>query len=169
MIKNTIIILFFFCSLLSCTKQSPQLPSNKANSKNENGASLALINQNLAQKEDSILLIIAQKDEAYKKSEFGFWYKIVEKSNGLKINDKDKCKFSYQMMLLDRKVIEKGVKQIVIGQKQIIVGLEEGIKLMRKGESASFIIPWYIAYGMNGNKKNVPPYKSVIYNIEMLE
>lgn len=169
MIKNTIIILFFFCSLLSCVKQSPQLPANKGNTINEEVTNLLLINQNLAEKEDSILRLYAQKDTAYKKSELGFWYKINKSANGAVIKDKDKCRFTYKMIFLDGKVVENAEKQIVIGQKQIVVGLEEGIKILRKGESATFIIPWYLGYGMKGNKPHVPPYKSIIYQINVYE
>lgn len=169
MIKNSIIILFFFCCLCSCIKQSPQLPANKGNITNEEVANLLLINQKLAEKEDSILLLLAQMDTSYKKSDLGFWYKITKSANGAKINDKDKCRFAYQMMLLDGKLLESAEKQIVIGQKQIVVGLEEGIKLMHKGQSGTFIIPWYLGYGMKGNKPLVPPYKSLIYHIDVFE
>lgn len=145
------------------------MPSNKGNKETESATNLLLINQKLAAKEDSILQLYAQKDTAYKKNDLGFWYKINQKANGAKIKDKDKCRFTYQMLLLNGKVIEKADKQIVIGQKQIVVGLEEGIKQMHKGESATLIIPWYLGYGMNGNKPLVPPYTSVIYQIKIYE
>lgn len=167
MIKNTIIILFFICVFFSCVKKSPQLPSNKGNTNVDEITNLVLINQNLAQKEDSILQLRAQKDTSFKKNNLGFWYKIDQKSKGSSIKEKDKCRFSYRMMLLDGKVIERSEDKIVIGQKQIVVGLEEGIKLLHRGESATFIIPWYLGFGMNGNKTTVPPYKSIIYVIKI--
>ena len=167
--KNRVFIFILFCSLLSCVKQSPQPPSNKGNTGDENVATLLVINQNLTLKEDSILEKFVQKEIGYKKSDLGFWYKIQQTAAGKLIKDKDKCQFSYQMAFLNGKVIEKAEKQIVIGQKQIVVGLEEGIKLMHKGDSATFIIPWYLGYGLKGNKPNVPPYTSLIYHIKVNE
>lgn len=163
--KNKIIIYLVFCSFLSCIKQSPQLPSNKGNIEDENVTTLLLINQKLASKEDSILELFAQQDKAYKKSDLGFWYKINQYAEGELIKDKDTCRFAYKLMLLDGKVVEKADKQIVIGQKQIVVGLEEAIKLLHKSENATIIIPWYLAFGMKGNDKLVPPYTSIIYQI----
>lgn len=167
MIKNRIFIFILFCSFLSCVKQSPQLPSNKGNTGDENVATLLLMNQKLALNEDSILAKFVPKGKGYKKSDLGFWYKIHLSNLGTFIKDKDKCQFVYQLTSLDGKTMEQTEKQIVIGQKQIVVGLEEGIKLLHKGDSATFIIPWYLGYGMNGNKPNVPPYTSLIYIIKV--
>ena len=165
--KNRILIFILFCSLLSCIKQSPQLPSNKGNTGDENVATLLMINQKLAVKEDSILAKFVHKGLGYKKSDLGFWYKIQQSTVGALIKDKDKCQFAYQLTSLEGKVLEKNNKQIVIGQKQIVVGLEEGIKLLHKGDSATFIIPWYLGYGMKGNNPTVPPYTSLIYHIKV--
>lgn len=165
--SNKIIIFLVFCSFLSCIKQSPQLPSNKGNVVDENASTLLLINQRLALKEDSILELLALQDKAYTKSDLGFWFKMNQTIGGQPIKDKDTCRFAYNLMLLDGKIVEKAEKQIVIGQKQIVIGLEEAIKLLHKGENATIIIPWYLAFGMNGNDKLVPPYTSIIYQIQV--
>ena len=167
--KNRIFIFILFCSFLSCVKQSPQLPSNKGNTSDENVAALLVINQKLALREDSILAKFVPKSTGYIKSDLGFWYKIYPSTGGTLIKDKEKCQFAYQLTSLDGKVMEQTNKQIVIGKKQIVVGLEEGIKLLHKGDSATFIIPWYLGYGMKGNKSVVPPYTSLIYHIKVMK
>jgi len=165
--KYRIFIFILFCSFLSCVKQSPQLPSNKGNTVDENVATLLVINQKLALKEDSVLAKFVLNDTGYKKNDLGFWYKIHKSNAGAFIKDKDKCQFVYQLTSLNGKLMEQNEKQIVIGQKQIVVGLEEGIKLLHKGDSATFIIPWYLGYGMNGNKPTVSPYTSLIYHVKV--
>jgi len=166
-----IIFLFFFCFLLlSCHKQQPQLPSNKGVEIDKNAVSLLAINQNLAKKEDGILKTIAlQKDKAFKKSEIGFWYKIERLGKGSKINDSTVCTFTYSLMSLKGKLLQRNEKQIVIGKNQIIAGLEEGLKLMNKGDSATMIIPWYLAYGMKGEEPLIPPYTSLIYEVKVFD
>lgn len=152
----------------SCKKQAPQLPSNKVVADNTETKTLLDINQNLASKEDSLLEVFAlKKDKAFIKNEIGFWYKIVLAGKGPKVEDKSTCNFSYRLTLLNEKTVEKGKKQIVIGKKQVVSGLEEGMKLLHYGDSATFIIPWYLGYGMNGNKPQVPPYTSIIYHIKL--
>ena len=164
---GSILLIGWLVVLISCTKQAPQLPSNKFVADNSDTQTLLAINQNLALKEDSLLEIFAKKDQSFKKNDLGFWYKIVRAGNGLKVKDKTECNISYQLMLINGKIVEKSNKQIVIGKKQIVIGLEEGLKLLHYGDSATFIIPWYLGYGMKGNKPLIPAYTSIIYQIKL--
>jgi len=152
--------------IISCGRQSPQLPSNKGNSIDKNAVSLLAINENLAKKEDAYLKKIAlQKDKSFKKSEIGFWYSIDKLQNGVQLKDSVNCRFKYTLFSLNGKQLKNEEKQIVIGKKQVVVGLEEGLKLMKKGENATFIIPWYLAFGMKGDEPLIPPYTSLIYKV----
>jgi FKBP-type peptidyl-prolyl cis-trans isomerase len=152
----------------SCKKQVPQLPSNKTVVDHSDEKGLLIINENLAAREDSILEIYASKnDKALKKADLGFWYKIAHSGSKTRIADKANCSFSYKLLLISGKMVDKGRKQIVIGKKQIVVGLEEGIKLIHHGDSAVFIIPWYLGYGMKGEESLVPAYTSIIYEIKL--
>ena len=60
--------------------------------------------------------------------------------------------------------LKEEIKTNKLNKKELPTGLEEGLKLMRKGESARIIIPWYLAYGMQGNEE-IPPYTSIIYDV----
>ena len=164
---SSLIVSVLLIVFSSCNKPLPQLPSNKGNIADENVAKLLIINQSLAIKEDSILNQFTKKDAAFKKNELGFWYKIDQTTNGQSLKDKDLCKFTCKILLLNGKVLSDDDKQIIIGKKQVVMGLEEGLKLMHKGENATFIIPWYLGYGMKGNEPLVPPYTSLIYNIKL--
>lgn len=167
---NFAFIVLCFCLLMSsCVKQAPQLPSNKGVEADSSAVSLLKINSNLTAKEDSIIKKVAESKSSFKKNELGFWYKIDKHETGKAINDSVECKYTYNLKLLNNKIIESGTNQIVIGQKKIVTGLEEGLKLMHKGESATFIIPWYLGYGMTGNKPLIPPYTSIIYEVKILE
>jgi len=164
-----IFIILFFCFLIfSCHKQSPQLPSNKGVEKDQNGESLLAINENLAIKEDGLLRKFAlQQKKTFKRSDLGFWYRIDQPGNGTKITDSVSCRVSYRLLSLDGKELERDVKQVIIGKKQVVTGLEEGLKLLKKGDSATFIIPWYLAFGMKGNEPIIPGYTSIVYRIKV--
>lgn len=162
------LIILLFAVFSSCKKQIPQLPSNKIEVDNSEAIALLDINQNLTVKEDSLLEVFAKKqNKTYVKHELGFWYAIEQAGTGKKVNGKATCNFSYELTLLNGDKIEVGRKQITIGKKQVVPGLEEGIKLLHYGDSATFIIPWYLGYGMKGNKPKVLPYTSVIYSIKL--
>ena len=166
---SSLIAFVFLIGFSSCNKPSPQLPSNKGNTVDENIAKMLSINKTLALKEDSILNQFTKTDKTFKKSELGFWYKIDQTAAGKFIKDKDSCNFTCKMLLINGQVVLEDQKQIVIGKKEIVMGLEEGLKLMHKGESATFIIPWYLGYGMKGSEPLVPPYTSLIYKIKILK
>lgn len=167
---RTVLPLILLALLISCAKHKPQLPSNKGNVVDKSGAFLLEMNQRLTLKEDSILLKFVQKsDKGFKKNELGFWYAILQDTKKTKLQDKDFCTFDCKISLLNGKVLLTEVKQANIGKKELVQGLEEGLKLMRKGESATFVIPWYLAYGMKGNGKLIPPYTSLVYEVRLYE
>ena len=167
-IKNTIALLFVFVMLLSCNRQKPQLPSNKGSETDTSTVSLLTINRNLAKKEDVCLKqYVFHTDKSFKRNELGFWYKIEHAGKGSGIKDSTTCKISFRISTLNGKELQNEMKQVAIGKKQVATGLEEGLKLMNKGDSATFIIPWYLAYGMKGSEPLIPPYTSLIYKIKV--
>lgn len=156
--------------LLSCGKPAPQVPANKNNTGDPEVQALLNLNKNLALREDSILAEYVKTNRPdYMKSELGFWYKIEQTAHGPLLKEKELVSFRYEMSALDGTALDEGEKEIETGRKEVVPGLEEGLKLMRKGETATFIIPWYLAYGMRGDSNNIPPYTSLIYRIFLLE
>ena len=169
--KGSYTFIILLCvTLFSCNKQAPQLPSNKVVVDNSKANTMLAINQDLAAKEDSLLnILVKKKYNSFSKSDMGCWYKIDQPGKGKKINDKSVCSFSYKLILTNGKVVESGKNQVTIGKNQIVNGLEESLKLLHEGDSATIIIPWYMAYGMKGKEPKIPPYTSIIYQIKISE
>ncbi len=61
--------------------------------------------------------------------------------------------------------------EYMVGQeKQLIKGLEIGVRRMREGEKAKFIIPSHLAFGSSGSSTGiVPPFTTVVYEVELLK
>lgn len=53
-----------------------------------------------------------------------------------------------------------------LGIGSILPGLEEGLKLMREGEKATFLIPSYLAYGSEA-KTNLPGYSVIRFDVTL--
>ncbi len=60
-----------------------------------------------------------------------------------------------------------------IGYNQVIPGVEEGVKLMKVGGKAIFVIPYYLAYGAEGYIHSyygtlIWPYSTLVYEVDLV-
>lgn len=161
------IILFLFTA---CKKSTPpQLPSNKGITVDSTSLKLLKMNEMMAVQEDSILNEYVRTNNLdFRKDKLGFWYKIEPKTKGKKITENSLVNLRYQLLSLDNKVLVDEVILAQLGKKNLTVGFESGLLLMREDESATLIVPWYLAFGLKGNGAEVSPYTSVIYKIKVL-
>ena len=77
----------------------------------------------------------------------------------------------YSISLLDGTVCYSsdslGLKSFEIDHDQIESGIHEGVKLLKEGEHAIFILPSHLAHGLTGDHNKIPPGSPVVYNIEL--
>lgn len=160
------ILLLFFIVLSSCVKQAPQLPANKTNRFDSAAVALVQVNERLIESEDSLLKdYVSKSDSNFVKHETGFWYKINQRAAGTKPKANVSCSVNYSVYTLGGDFLFRKDEAIVVGKKQIIKGVEEALLMMHPGEKATLIVPWYLAYGMKGNPKEVDLYTSIVLYI----
>lgn len=58
---------------------------------------------------------------------------------------------------------------VVLGQGNVIPGWEEGVLLLNEGGKATFIIPSDLAYGAQGASEDIPPFSSLIFDVELVK
>lgn len=56
----------------------------------------------------------------------------------------------------------------ILGVGYVIPGWDEGIALMKKGGEATLIIPSWLAYGSKGAGDVIPPYSTLLFDVELL-
>ncbi len=56
-----------------------------------------------------------------------------------------------------------------LGQGMVISGWEEGIALLNKGAKAKFIIPYWLAYGVDGRAPLIPVKSTLIFDTEIVD
>jgi len=59
--------------------------------------------------------------------------------------------------------------EIPIGMGRVIAGWDEGIMLLKEGESATFLIPSELAYGSRGAAGVIPPNAWLIFDVQLME
>ena len=152
--------------LISCRKPVPQLPSNKITDENNPELAMREMNKIMTQREDSAIQVLVNKQPVkYSKTRSGVWYNILQKTTADSLKTDSTVTFSYKMYDLNGQPIKEEKKTIKFGKKEVPTGLEEGLKMMRKGETIRLIVPWYLAYGISGNE-GIAPYTSLIYEVK---
>jgi FKBP-type peptidyl-prolyl cis-trans isomerase len=63
----------------------------------------------------------------------------------------------------------KDVFKVVLGSHSVIPGWEEGLKLLGKGGKGKIYIPAMLAYGMQGQPPVIPPYSTLIFDVEIAD
>jgi len=102
----------------------------------------------------------------------GLQYKVITEGKGEKPKANAKVKVNYTGKLINGNVFDASKPNepvsFNLGKNEIIPGWEEGIQLMPVGSKYEFYIPYQLAYGENGYPGVIPPYSTLIFEIELL-
>lgn len=104
-------------------------------------------------------------------------YKILVKNgNGKSVENGDTITIDYEGYFLNGKMFDSTKRRkepfsFVYGTEwQVIKGIEKALLTMTEGEKSIFIIPSPMAFGKEGSSSGIiPPYSSVIFEIELLK
>ncbi|MGC1203772.1 MAG: gliding motility-associated peptidyl-prolyl isomerase GldI [Flavobacteriaceae bacterium] len=115
-----------------------------------------------AQEEATINKIIEKQDKDFIASESGFWYYYNTKVeiDSLKTpNFGDIINYDYDVKSLNGNVIysKDAIKTqtYAMDKQELFTGLREGLKLMKTGETITFIFPSQKAYGYYGDENKI--------------
>jgi len=102
----------------------------------------------------------------------GLQYKIISEGKGEKPKANAKVKVNYTGKLINGTVFDASKPnqpvEFNLGKNEIIPGWEEGIQLMPVGSKFEFYIPYQLAYGEKGYPGVIPPYATLIFEIELV-
>ena len=102
----------------------------------------------------------------------GLQYQVLKEGNGKKPTAKDSVKCHYEGFLIDGTVFDSSVQRgepAVFGLQQVIAGWTEGLQLMQEGGKYRFFIPYRLAYGEGGAGAMIPPFATLIFDVELIE
>ena len=102
----------------------------------------------------------------------GLQYEVLKEGNGKHPKATDKVRCHYEGTLIDGTVFDSSYQRnepAVFGLNQVITGWTEGVQLMGEGAKYRFYIPYLLAYGEAGAGASIPPYSTLIFDVELLE
>ena len=104
----------------------------------------------------------------------GLIYIDKQAGTGPKPLDGKKVKVHYTGKLLDGTKFDSSLDrgqpfEFTLGRKQVIEGWDAGIALMNEGGKATLIIPSKLAYGERGAGDVIPPFATLIFEVELIE
>jgi len=167
------IVAIFYIALIggckSSTKKEYTNQDRQAFEENLIKANRGLITKD----QEDIASFIASKSWQMQKTETGLWYEILQYNKGKKAKTGMIAHLRFNVTLLDGTLCYSsdsvGVKTFKIGQGGVESGLEEGVLLLSEGDSARFIMPPHLAYGLMGDENKIPSRSTIVYNVELFK
>ena len=102
----------------------------------------------------------------------GLQYKVLTEGNGKQPTAKDTVKCHYEGFLIDGTVFDSSVQRgepATFPLQQVIAGWTEGLQLMKEGAKYRFFIPYRLGYGEGGAGASIPPYATLIFDVELIQ
>lgn len=102
----------------------------------------------------------------------GLQYEVITEGTGLQPKATDQVTVHYKGMLLNGKEFDSSYKRnepTSFGLNQVIPGWTEGVALMKEGGKYRFFIPYKLAYGSRGAGQDIPPYSTLIFEVELIK
>ena len=161
---NRIALLIPLLLLISCGGPEPRKPL-----KVRSGSFIkesARRNRQLLEMEEALIGEIIKNDSLheYIPTASGFWY-FYEKSNDQASYTPlpgDRVSFEYTLMSLDNDTIyrqeELGIQDYLVDKEDrapLFPGLRQGIKILKEGETATFLFPSSLSFGYPGDKDRI--------------
>jgi len=132
----------------------------------------AMENKNEKIKEENIAFLMEnKKDPEVKVTPTGLQYKVLQTGSGRTPGLEDSVTVHYKGKLIDGKVFDESAPDNPITFKagEVIPGWTEALMLMHEGDKWEIYLPYPLAYGERGAGAEIPPFATLIFEIELLK
>lgn len=102
----------------------------------------------------------------------GLQYEVLTEGTGPQPKATDEVTVHYKGSLLNGYEFDSSYKRnepTSFGLNQVIPGWTEGVQLMKEGAKYKFYIPYHLAYGSRGAGGEIPPFSTLIFEIELIK
>jgi FKBP-type peptidyl-prolyl cis-trans isomerase len=102
----------------------------------------------------------------------GLQYQVLTKGTGVSPKVTDTVSVHYKGSLLNGKEFDSSYKRdepVSFPLNGVIKGWTEGVQLMQPGAKYKFFIPYQLAYGEQGAGNDIPPFSTLVFEVELLK
>lgn len=102
----------------------------------------------------------------------GLQYQVLTEGTGRSPKATDKVRCHYEGTLIDGTVFDSSYKRNEPADfplNGVIPGWTEGVQLMKEGAKYRFFIPYLLGYGERGAGSSIPPYSTLIFDVELIK
>ena len=125
-----------------------------------------------AKEEGAKFLAENAKKEGVIVTKSGLQYEVLTEGTGKHPKATDTVRCHYEGRLLDGSIFDSSYKRNApadFGLQQVIAGWTEGVQLMSEGAKFRFYIPYMLAYGEGGAGASIPPFATLIFDVELIK
>lgn len=126
----------------------------------------------VAKEEGAKFLAENAKKEGVTVTKSGLQYEVLTEGTGKQPKATDTVRCHYEGRLLDGTIFDSSYKRnepADFGLQQVIAGWTEGVQLMSEGAKFRFYIPYMLAYGEGGAGASIPPFATLIFDVELIK
>ena len=102
----------------------------------------------------------------------GLQYKVLKSGNGATPKASDSVECHYEGRLISGTVFDSSYQRgetATFGVTQVIAGWVEALQLMKEGDKWQLYIPYNLAYGERGAGAQIPPFATLIFDVELIK
>ncbi len=102
----------------------------------------------------------------------GLQYKVLNAGTGATPKASDSVECHYEGRLIDGSVFDSSYQRgetATFGVTQVIAGWVEALQLMKEGDKWQLYIPYNLAYGERGAGAQIPPYATLVFDVELIK
>lgn len=102
----------------------------------------------------------------------GLQYKVIKAGNGKSPKASDSVECHYEGRLIDGTKFDSSYDRgetATFGVTQVIAGWVEALQLMKEGDKWQLYIPYNLAYGERGAGAQIPPFATLVFDVELVK
>lgn len=101
----------------------------------------------------------------------GLQYQVLREGNGQSPKATDTVECHYEGTLIDGTKFDSSYDRgqtATFPLNQVIAGWTEGLQLMKEGGKYRFFIPYELGYGERGAGASIPPFSTLVFDVELV-